>query len=107
MVKKLINWKKPNKSIYLPYGWTEQLAKDYFIEKGYSVNRIKGVGAPDFFVTGNKDFFVEVKRNFEPLRKSQINWIKRNPSKKVIVFRVMIIFEELKVSDLIKKMGGK
>lgn len=96
---------------WLQYGWTEQMAYDYYTEKGYEVIRgntlpLGIIGCPDFFVkNGNDSFWVEVKRVQEHFRPSQLKWIENNKDEKVVVFKVLIKFPEVSVSDLKIKMG--
>lgn len=69
----------------------EQIIKEFFEKKGFQVIKKNGspVGIPDFFCKkGIEEFYVEVKKETDSLRVSQIEWIERNFNKFVILFIV-------------------
>ena len=84
---------------YIPHGACELEAIEFYKEKGYSLQRMKGKGVPDFFVeNGKMSFWVEVKREGNWLNKNQLEWIKCNPNELVVVHNVA--YSQ-------KKMGGQ
>lgn len=68
----------------------EEYIRLLFISLGYEVEKLRlPAGIPDFKVWNEKEeFYVEVKGNDDGLRINQIEWIKNNPNKKVVVFYI-------------------
>lgn len=76
---------------------SESYVRDIFESYGYKVTKKNGSpkGIPDFFCEkGGEKFYVEVKGDNDSLRISQIEWIKDNFDKPVILFIVKRISEK-------------
>jgi len=85
----------------------ETFTKHLFQYLGYEVektNPIVDAGIPDFRITKNGVItYLEVKGEQDGLRHSQLEWIKNNPDKKVIVIFIIKTKIKTKISLLEEK----